>query len=484
MHAAHAVQHLDMRQQTRLSPRLQQAVKLLQMSTAEFATALRATLGSNPFLDDAADEALTASGHDRDPIAQNAANEPSSGDPAEADAGPSLVDAYPETPDSPARISARADTAPSASGSEPSRWACAPATLKDHLLAELSAYHLSDRDALMGQYVIDALDEDGYLRTPFNELAGPGVFERAPRPEEWRTALVRVQQLSEPGLAARDLSECLVLQLRALPSTAYTALAMLIASSHLQAIARKDYGGLQRALHASPETVQAACALIRKLDPKPGRRYDGSSAQYVVPDVFVTHHQSRWLVVPNRQACPQPRLHDAYAELFRSTRTLERGALAQELRDARWLIRNVSQRYDTIRRVAESIVERQQRFFTEGDVALRPMMLREVADALRIHESTVSRAAANKYMMTPRGLLEFHHFFSREIATRSGEGCSAAAIRARIKVLIDSEDPASPLSDVCLRERLAADGILVARRTVSKYRSQLKLPAADLRRRE
>lgn len=476
MPAFHAVQHLDMRQQTRMAPRLQQAVKLLQMSALEFATALRATLSNNPFLDEPADESAPAGlnlSYGQDAAAVDTAPAPHKPEaPAEPPMDPAAVPLAAGGPSHPSPPT----------GIDPVQWASTPTSLKDHLLSELRGYHLSDRDALMAQYIVDALDDDGYLRASLEELAAPGAFERAPRAGEWQAALALVQQLAQPGLAARDLCECLTLQLRALPPSEQVDLALPIVRHHLPQLARRDYGAIERALGATPQAVQAACDLIRRLDPKPGRRYDGSAAQYVVPDVFVTRHRSGWRVVPNAQACPLPRLHDTYAELFRRARSIERGPLAQELRDARWLIRNVSQRYRTIHRVAEIIVERQQRFFTEGDVALRPLMLREVADELHMHESTVSRAAANKYMMTPRGLLEFHHFFSREMATRSGEGCSAAAIRARIKTIIDGEDPARPLSDVCIVDRLAEQGIVIARRTVSKYRGQLRIPSAELRR--
>src|SRR5690606_5023539 len=212
------------------------------------------------------------------------------------------------------------------------------------------------------------------------------------------------------------------------------------------------------------------------------RHYDEATAVYVVPDVIVRKHQGRWQVHPNRDAMPRARLDSVYTELFRRVRQDERGPLAQELQEARWLVRNIEQRYTTIQRVAEAIVQCQQRFFEYGEVALRPLLLREIADALDIHESTVSRATANKYMITPRGLYEFRHFFSRELATVTGGSCSAASVQALIQEWISEEDPREPLSDVMLTERLAQDGIVVARRTVSKYRAQLKLPAAELRR--
>jgi len=475
----HPMQELRLRQQMTLAPRLQQSVKLLQMTALEFTTAIQQALASNPFL-----EEVEESEDAGEPRAGDAARADSAAPPAAS--APAAEPAAPEAPEAPA-YSGDYPVRPAGDGAaqDLGQWASASVSMHERLSRELGNYRLQPRDRLMAEFIIDALDDDGYLRTPLDALCDAAAgFSPPPDEHEWMAALRLVQQLDAPGLAARDLSECLALQLAAAPGVpaARRELALRIVREHLDRLARNDSAGLRRALGCEADALRGACALIRGLDPKPGRRYSDEAPAYVVPDVFVDKWQARWRVLPNRRAMPQARLHQAYADLFRRARLDDRSPMAQELQEARWLVRNVEQRYTTIQRVAEAIVRRQQRFFEYGEVALRPLMLREVADDLEMHESTVSRATVGKYMVTPRGVFEFRHFFSRELATESGGTCSAAAVRALIKELIDGEDPAMPLSDVALARQLAASGILLARRTVSKYRGQLRLPPAELRR--
>lgn len=484
---AHAAQELRMRQQTLLAPRLQQSIRLLQMSALEFTTAVQDALATNPFLEDGEDA-------ERGNGAATPAQETS-----HAAADGAAAEAPPEAPSEPQPDVAdptlnAADNAYSGDyptharndgpATDLSQWIAAPVSLRNRLSSELGNYPLSLRDRLLAEHIVDALDDDGYLHTELDELADGAAFDPPPDATEWAAALKLVQQLDVPGLGARDLAECLSLQLYAQPALREDVrdVALAIVRGHLDRLARNDLTGLQRLLGADIELLQVACDVVRGLDPKPGRRYAADAPNYVVPDVIVSKVRSRWQVVANRQAMPQARLNRTYAELFHRARMDERSPMAQELQEARWLVRNVEQRYVTIRRVAEAIVKRQQTFFEYGDVALRPLMLRDVADELEMHESTVSRATANKYMSTPRGLFEFRHFFSRELGTDTGGSCSAAAVRALIKEYIDEEDPRMPLSDVVLAQRLASNGVVVARRTVSKYRIQMKLPPAEMRR--
>jgi len=480
-----------MRQQTLLAPRLQQSIRLLQMSALEFTTAVQEALATNPFLEDGdeADGGPGPNGQAASAPDAGAADAPEGASPtAQADMAsqPATDNAAPDGSDGPGYSGdyptrTRSDGAPAA---DLSQWVAAPVSLRQRLSAELGSYPLTLRDRLLAEHIIDALDEDGYLHADPAELAGETAFSPPPDPVEWATALKLVQQLDIPGLAARDLTECLSLQLHAHPGLlgGVREIALAIVRDHLDRLARNDLAGLQRVLGCGPDVLQRACETVRKLDPKPGRRYAADAPNYIVPDVIISKVRSRWQVVANRQAMPQARLHNTYAELFRRARMDERSPMAQELQEARWLVRNVEQRYITIRRVAEAIVRRQQTFFEFGEVALRPLMLRDVADELEMHESTVSRATANKYMSTPRGLFEFRHFFSRELSTESGGSCSAAAVRALIKEYIDEEDPRQPLSDVVLAQRLASNGVVVARRTVSKYRIQMRVPPAEMRR--
>lgn len=483
---AHPTQELRLRQQMTLAPRLQQSVKLLQMSALEFTTAVEHALATNPFLEDGDDEpdteqpsmgAIPLSGHaggaEADPVP-----EPAAASGADLDDGPPDAPTY--SGDYPTQAASGGE------GKDMGQWASASVSMRERLSADLGNYHLEPRDRLLAEFIIDALDDDGYLRTPLANLCSAEHPEFSPLPDEseWTAALRLVQQLDAPGLAARDLTECLSLQLKAALTIEEPVreLALRIVHEHLDRLGKNDCAGLRRVLGCSDDALRDACALIRSLDPKPGARYSAEEPIYVVPDVFVDKWHARWRVLPNRSAMPHARLHRTYADLFRRARLDDRSPMAQELQEARWLVRNVEQRYTTIQRVAEAIVKRQQTFFEYGEVALRPLMLREVADDLDMHESTVSRATVGKYMVTPRGVFEFRHFFSRELATESGGSCSAAAVRALIKEMVDAEDPAMPLSDVALCQQLAANGILLARRTVSKYRGQLRVPPAELRR--
>jgi RNA polymerase sigma-54 factor len=488
----HASYDLRTRQQTSLTPRLQQSVKLLQMSALEFTQEVQQALSTNPFLEEGDEEEPSDDpGEDRIDgidLADRYRNDDGPGPSVDSASDESAsAENYTDLPEVQTADSYSGDyPSPRAAGdgdSDVGQWAKSTLGMHDHLSRDLMSYRLSPRDRLLAEYIIEALDDDGYLRIPLEELAGEASFSEPVALSEWETSLKLVQQLDAPGLAARSLEECLCLQLNAMPeSTPGKALALRVVKAELHRLARHDYSGLERSLNCSSECMREACNLIQHLDPKPGRRYTRDDTAFVIPDVIVHKTQNRWVVTANRGAMPRARLHGTYPALFRSCRTDDRAPMAQELQEARWLIRNIEQRYATIQRVAEAIVERQQTFFEYGAIALRPLMLREIADELSIHESTVSRATGNKYMETPRGLFEFKHFFSRELATETGGTCSASAVRALIKEMIESENPHEPLSDVDLARLLSEQGVVVARRTVSKYRGQLKAPPAELRR--
>lgn len=483
------VHELRTRQQITLTPRLQQSVKLLQMSTLDFTQEIAQAISENPFLEDPddsleADENLQTGGAAPDVKAEDRKEETTPD--TESEYGDVEVE----------HIEALPDDSPSYPGDYPGQknndqpandlgqWISSTTSMQDVLHRNLCGMQLSDRDQLLIEYIIDALDDDGYLRMPFDELAPTDAMTPAASDNEWEVALRLVQQLGNPGVGARNLAECLELQLAAANADdAITTLAIAIVREGLQKLARADYESLAAMTGHSTRHVREACTLIRSLDPRPGASYatvDASS--YIIPDVIVRRAGGIWVAIPNRDATPRARLNTRYAELFRQTRYADRKLMAQALQEARWLMRSLEQRNSTIQRVAEAIVDRQQTWFDYGDVALRPMMLSEIADELEMHESTISRATSHKYMATPKGIVEFKHFFSRELATQTGGTLSAAAVRALIQEMIDNEDPTEPLSDVVLAQRLTDEGIVVARRTVSKYRAQIKYPAAELRR--
>lgn len=491
---------LRARQQTSLTPRLQQSLKLLQMSTLDFNQEVAQAIASNPFLEEPetdAPESTHAEPHGdtlgneempRDPETQTHAEaEPATEARTTVENQNNTVEVLPEHD---------VDTAPTYSGDYPttrrtegaetdvSQWARASTNLHDALRENLRGQPLSDRDRLLAEFIIEALDDDGYLRVPFTELASEEAMSPPPSESEWHTTLKLIQQAVSPGIAARNLAECLALQLEALPAeTAAKQLALDITQNALEKVGRSDYNALTRAFNCSEQEARAACLLIRSLNPRPGTQFAPIDPScYIVPDVIVRKVGKHWLAISNKEATPQAQLHTTYARLFRESRYNERALMAKALQEARWLIRSLEQRNTTILRVAQAIVERQQTFFDYGDVALRPLMLSEIAEVLGMHESTVSRATSNKYLSSPRGIFAFKHFFSRELATRSGGTCSAGSVRALIQEMIEAEDPKEPLSDVVLARKLAGQGVVVARRTVSKYRSQIKYPSAELRR--
>lgn len=485
-----------------LTPRLQQSVRLLQLSSLEFQQELRNALDTNPFLeyDPSVSEDLSAGktaenngadgetlpANERDNAMEGSSAEPATesvasssddgGDYSSSDysSGDYSGDAYGRGP---SRYNGDSDAA------DPTEWARVQPTLHEQLHDALRLYRLDDRDREVARLIIEALDDDGYLRQDLADLTDVFDIEPALTEEELLVALRLVQTLDRPGLAARSLSECLALQIDALPAdTPGRDVAKQVVEHHLDRLARREHAELQKQIGCDAEELRVACALVRKLDPKPGNSYGRADDNYIVPDVIVRSVRNKWVVTVNPAVLPRARIHRMYAELFAQSAGASRSPLAQQLQEARWLIRNAQQRFETIQRVAECIVAHQKPFFQYGEIALKPLVLRDVAEELGLHESTISRATGNKYMATPRGIFEFKHFFPRELGTESGGTCSAAAVRALLKEMIAAENTRDPLSDVALAKMLADQGVLVARRTVAKYRHLMKVPPAELRR--
>src|SRR5579872_6478000 len=454
---SNAVLGLRLKQQLTLTPRLQQSVKLLQLSALECVQELHQAIAQNPFLEESA-ESTEASD-------TRAEREEATDDSSRADldfsssgGGGGSGD---ETPDW-------------------TEWTASPSTLHDALREQLLLLGLTERDHVLANLIIDALDDDGFLRLPIEEVAAlaPGAA-----PGEIETALRIVQTLEPSGIAARSLGECLGLQLEAMDrNTPGRSIALEVVQNRLSMMAARDTTRLLEALGCSEEELRLALELIRSLDPRPGSKVGTFEPRAIVPDVIVRREKKRWVVTVNSAIYPRIRVNQQYADYFRQARDGETALLAQHLQEARWLVRNLEQRFLTIQRVAEAVVARQRNFFEYGDLAMRPLTLREIADELGLHESTVSRATSHKFMATPRGVVAFKRFFSRQLATTSGGSCSATAIRALLREFIAAEDRRNPLSDVQLTELLADRGVKVARRTVTKYRRSMQLPAVDFRR--
>jgi RNA polymerase sigma-54 factor len=462
------------RQVHTVTPRLQHAVRLLQLSSLDFAQEVHDAMGRNPFLEveEAAHEALPG-----DDIAN--AGEIDLKTPA---AEQSIADS-PYERDSWQQSSSSVRTQGAESDVGMLDLIAADVGLRPFLRTQINVLPLSRRDHALACAIVESLDDDGYLRTPLAELAATSGMTPEVDPSEMLIALKRVQSLEPCGIGARDVAECLQLQLGDIKDEGERELARRIVTDHLDRLAQHDVNGLARALKKTPAQIEAVCERIRHLNPRPGWRVDSSTTQYITPDVLVRKIRGRWTATLNRAIVPRVRLNQTYATLFQQHRNGKNTELAQHLQEARWTVKNVEQRFSTILMVAEAILKRQQHFLEFGPMAMKPLGLREIAQELGLHESTVSRVTNNKYMATPVGVFELKYFFSREMATASGAGCSATAIRGVIKGMIDAESPTEPLSDAQIARLLVRQGLKVARRTVTKYRQLLKLPSVERRRR-
>ena len=462
-----------------LTPQLQQSIRLLQLSTVELNQEIERLLMENPILeleDGESDAAATgAAGAGREAPSGTSADENTDGNPERNEELP-------------------ADFAAPWRGSEDSgsdddgdRSHAAPdlPTLRDHLNSELALTNLGVRDRALVGLLIDALDEDGYLTQPLEEIAALMSAEAEVSVEELAIALRHLQNFEPAGVGARTPGECLALQIRASKeegASSCAALALTVCEQHLELLASRDYVRLKSVTGADDEALRAAQLLIRGLNPRPGAAFARIETRYVVPDVVVRKVKGVWRASLNQEAMPRLRVNRLYAQLAARPRGSGGNALASQLQEARWLIKNVLQRFDTILRVSQAIVDRQRNFLEHGEVAMRPMVLREIADVLGVHESTISRVTTQKYMATPRGTFELKYFFGSHVATDTGGAASSTAIRALIKQLVAAENARAPLSDSRIAQILGEQGIMVARRTIAKYRESLQIPPVSQRK--
>jgi RNA polymerase sigma-54 factor len=541
---------LRVSQHLALTPQLQQSIRLLQLSTLEMAQEVEQMLDENPFLErteevadreafgleqtDApvsAGEQITdatlagaevvASAPEYDgPLPDRVSTpdstpESTSGDELEGRLdgatpveesweGDGTVEMAPDDSewggDAPARNSGSGDDDDTATAADLAR---VPVSLQDHLHEQARCLRLSDEDSAALYVLIESLNDDGYLEDSLADLAAAWLRLSQPQAPEasdelreeleqrLTTALHWLQHMEPAGVGARDLGECLRLQIEDLRNSPEARAALAICKQPLELMAKRDVKRLCSLCGIDDETARAALGLIARLEPKPGRRFVDVERNVVVPDVIVTRAGRGFKVQLNAEVMPRLRVHDVYANAMRGNRGGRDGgasgeaghaAMQQRLQEARWFIKNIQQRFDTILRVSSAIVERQRNFFMHGELAMRPLVLREIADELGLHESTISRVTTAKYMATPFGTYELKYFFGSSLGTETGGNASSTAVRALLKQFIASEEPAKPLSDNQLSDLLKEQGIECARRTVAKYREALRIAPANLRK--
>jgi RNA polymerase sigma-54 factor len=472
----HSLQ-LRLSQHLTLTPQLQQSIRLLQLSTIELNQELERFLQDNPLLerdDGIPERPLTPP----EPAVSTMETGPATTAQADEPAAERETLEFTGLDDAPyggARDDSDESDYPQVAADAPN--------LRRHLISQLSLTKLPERDRQLVTLLIESLDDDGYLGLDLGELAGMLPPELDVEPEELNIALRHLQNLEPTGVGARGLAECLALQLNALPvTTPQRAEALDVVTHHLDALAARDFTRLKKALKCDDTCLRAVQKLITGLNPRPGRHYSNDETRYVVPDVVVKRTKGVWIASLNREAMPKLRINRLYADILSRNRNAGSQQLATQLQEAKWLIKNVQQRFDTILRVAQAIVDRQRHFFEHGEVAMRPLVLREIAEALDLHESTVSRVTTQKFMHTPRGIYELKYFFGSHVTTEAGGSASSTAIRALIKQLVSAENSRKPLSDSQLSEILGQQGIVVARRTVAKYRESLQILPVNLRK--
>jgi len=488
-------QHLTM------TPQLQQAIRLLQLSTLELQLEVQTVLDSNLMLERDENEQETKTDAETD-------TESAPDQAAALDTDPAAV----KTEGADAEVSSNADTMPDELPGD-TNWEdtydmgatslSAPAgdndrdffethvgsseSLHEHLSWQLDLTPFSDVDRAIAEAIIDSINDDGYLNVSLEDLCESLDFapELEVGVEEIQAVLRRIQHFDPVGVGARDPAECLLIQLLALePDTTWRKQALILVQEHVTLLGNRDYNQIMRRMKLSEPELQEVLKLVQSLNPRPGSQITSATPQYVVPDVFVVKRKGKWQVDLNIEATPKLRINSHYAGLVRrADNSDDNTCLRNHLQEARWFLKSLQSRHETLLKVARCIVERQRNFFEYGDEAMKPLVLRDIAETVEMHESTISRVTTQKYMHTPRGIFEFKYFFSSHVGTADGGECSATAIRAIIKKLVAAEKPNKPLSDSKIAALLADQGIQVARRTIAKYREAMNIPPSNERKR-
>lgn len=478
---------LRLGQQLTMTPQLQQAIRLLQLPVLELQAQIREALETNVMLE-AEDESGSLETGDAEPTYESPAPTP------EAPEAASSEQSEAAEPEQPLDIVEDQDWSDSqTTGPSEAPWSgdddhsqdfsdARGETLQEHLTWQLEMSRLSERDMRIGAAIIDAVNDDGYVIEPLDEIARNLQPEIVATAAEVERVLKHVQAMDPAGVGARSVSECIELQLKQLdPDTPGRETALAIAASYLDQVAEQQYALLRRQLRVTEEEMENALVLVRACQPRPGSSVHSVPAEYIVPDVFVRRTERGWAVEINPASLPRIRVNQSYAGLI--GRGGDHAMLRTQLQEARWLIRSLEIRNETLLKVARCIVQRQSAFLEHGDEHMQPMILKDVAEAVQMHESTISRVTTNKYMHTHRGVFEFRYFFSSHVAASDGTEMSSTAIRAKIRKLVAAEEPDKPLSDSRIADILSREGVLVARRTVAKYREALGIPPSSERKR-
>ncbi|MCA7723333.1 RNA polymerase factor sigma-54 [Escherichia coli] len=468
---------LRLSQQLAMTPQLQQAIRLLQLSTLELQQELQQALESNPLLEqiDTHEEIDTRETQDSETL-----------DTADALEQKEMPEELP--------LDASWDTiytagTPSGTSGDyiddelPVYQGETTQTLQDYLMWQVELTPFSDTDRAIATSIVDAVDETGYLTVPLEDIL-ESIGDEEIDIDEVEAVLKRIQRFDPVGVAAKDLRDCLLIQLSQFDKTTpWLEEARLIISDHLDLLANHDFRTLMRVTRLKEDVLKEAVNLIQSLDPRPGQSIQTGEPEYVIPDVLVRKHNGHWTVELNSDSIPRLQINQHYASMCNNARNDgDSQFIRSNLQDAKWLIKSLESRNDTLLRVSRCIVEQQQAFFEQGEEYMKPMVLADIAQAVEMHESTISRVTTQKYLHSPRGIFELKYFFSSHVNTEGGGEASSTAIRALVKKLIAAENPAKPLSDSKLTSLLSEQGIMVARRTVTKYRESLSIPPSNQRK--
>jgi RNA polymerase sigma-54 factor len=464
---------LKLGQQLAMTPQLQQAIRLLQLSTLELQQEIQEALESNPLLD--VEETHTDDALEPDDMPEIVVKSDDNEIlPTELPVDASWDDVYSAN---------TGNTGISFDGELPIYQGETTESLQDYLYWQADLTPFTDLDRAIAAAIIDAVNEQGYLSCSTQDIL-ESLGDETTEMDEVEAVLKRIQQFDPLGIASRDLAECLLLQLHILPSdTQWKTEAENILRHHMALLANRDFRQLMRETKLKEPQLKAVMDIIHQLDPRPGSHIVHHDPQYIVPDLSVIKENNEWLVSINPDSAPRLKVNEHYASLGKSSNAQDSQFIRTHLQDAKWLIKSLESRNETLLKVARCIVDYQREFFEFGEEAMKPMVLNDIAIAVEMHESTISRVTTQKYLHTPRGIFELKYFFSSHVSTDNGGECSSTAIRALVKKLVSVENQAKPLSDSKIANLLAEQGIVVARRTIAKYRESLGIPPSNQRKR-